>query len=89
MRSRRLLAIGLGAALAAPVAAPSPVGGAPTRVSVESVAWLQSQQQPDGGFELLGVPGFETADAILGLAAWCGMFVFARRGRPVEHDRIA
>ncbi|NLD77834.1 MAG: DUF4214 domain-containing protein [Acidimicrobiales bacterium] len=69
MRSRRLLAIGLGAALAAPVAAPSPVGGAPTRVSVESVAWLQSQQQPDGGFELLGVPGFETADAILGLAA--------------------
>lgn len=27
--------------------------------------------------------------AILGLAAWCGMFVFARRGRPVEQDRIA
>ncbi len=32
------------------------------------IAWLRSQQQPDGGFETEGYPGFETSDAILALA---------------------
>jgi Prenyltransferase and squalene oxidase repeat len=31
-------------------------------------AWLLSKQQPDGGFELAGFPGFETSDAILAVA---------------------
>jgi len=32
------------------------------------ITWLRSQQQPDGGFETEGYPGFETSDAILALA---------------------
>ncbi len=34
-----------------------------------AVAWLDGQQQADGGFEVAGFPGFETSDAILALAA--------------------
>lgn len=30
--------------------------------------WLVTQQQPDGGFEVSGFPGFETPDAILAIA---------------------
>ncbi len=33
-----------------------------------AVAWLKTQQQPDGGFEMAGFPGFETPDAVLALA---------------------
>jgi hypothetical protein len=33
-----------------------------------ATAWLLSQQQPDGGFEVAGFPGFETSDAILAIA---------------------
>ncbi|MDZ4826743.1 MAG: prenyltransferase/squalene oxidase repeat-containing protein [Actinomycetota bacterium] len=29
--------------------------------------WLVTQQQPDGGFEVAGFPGFETSDAIVAL----------------------
>lgn len=32
-----------------------------------AVAWLQTQQQSDGGFETVGFPGFETRDASLAL----------------------
>lgn len=51
---------------------------APTPASVSSVtpaqaasaaaAWLATQQQSDGGFEVAGYPGFETPDAILATA---------------------
>ena len=30
--------------------------------------WLAARQEPDGGFELAGFPGFETPDAILAIA---------------------
>jgi hypothetical protein len=33
-----------------------------------AVSWLEAQQQPDGGFELAGFPGFETRDATLAIA---------------------
>ena len=33
-----------------------------------AVAWLETQQQPDGGFELAAFPGFETRDATLAIA---------------------
>ncbi len=33
-----------------------------------AVAWLSTQQQADGGFEVAGFPGFETPDAVLALA---------------------
>lgn len=36
--------------------------------AARAVAWLASQQQPDGGFELAGFPGFETPDAVLAIA---------------------
>jgi hypothetical protein len=33
-----------------------------------AVTWLESQQLPDGGFELAAFPGFETRDATLAIA---------------------
>jgi len=30
--------------------------------------WIETQQQPDGGFEVAGFPGFETPDAVLAIA---------------------
>ena len=44
-------------------------GNAPVEASADSgVAWLKTQQQPDGGFEVSGFPGFETPDAVLAIA---------------------
>jgi hypothetical protein len=37
--------------------------------AASAVAWLETQQQADGGFEVNGFPGFETPDAIAALAA--------------------
>jgi hypothetical protein len=37
--------------------------------SASAVAWLATQQQTDGGFEVAGFPGFETPDAVAALAA--------------------
>jgi hypothetical protein len=34
----------------------------------KATKWLLTQQQPDGGFEVAGFPGFETPDAILAIA---------------------
>lgn len=34
-----------------------------------AAAWLVTQQQPDGGFDVAMFPGFETADAVLAIAA--------------------
>ncbi len=45
----------------------APASGASAPVT-NGVAWLRSLQQPDGGFETEGFPGFENADAILALA---------------------
>ena len=36
--------------------------------AASGVAWLATQQQADGGFEVAGFAGFETADVILALA---------------------
>jgi Prenyltransferase and squalene oxidase repeat len=36
--------------------------------AASAVAWLKTQQQPDGGFETVGFPGFETRDASLAIA---------------------
>ena len=46
----------------------APTGGAST-AAANAAAWLTTQQQADGGFEVAGYPGFETADAIFALAA--------------------
>lgn len=69
MRSRRLLAIGLGSALLAPAMVPSGAGAVVPPAVADPVSWVEAQQQADGSFELLGVDWFETSDAILGLAA--------------------
>lgn len=76
MRSRTTLLAGtvLAGALLAPLVAPAPLAGAatPTPRSTPAidagVAWLDGQQQADGGFEVGGFPGFETPDAVLALA---------------------
>jgi hypothetical protein len=49
----------------------SPAGAVtpPVAAAADRAAdWLESQQQPDGGFELAGFPGFETSDAVLAIA---------------------
>ena len=38
-------------------------------VTVDAVAWLLTQQQDDGSFEVAGFDGFETPDAVLAIAA--------------------
>ena len=68
-RSRRVIA-SLGAVtllLVIPVAshAATPADQA---VAADAVAWIGTQQQPDGGFEVAGFPGFETRDASLAIA---------------------
>jgi hypothetical protein len=45
----------------------APASGASATVT-NAVTWLRTQQQPDGGFEVAGYPGFETSDAVLALA---------------------
>jgi len=50
-------------------AGPTPAGPTPAQTaSTAAVDWLVSQQQPDGGFELAGFPGFETPDVVLAIA---------------------
>lgn len=45
------------------------VASYPARTAAaRAVAWFAAQQQPDGGFELAGFPGFETPDAVLAIA---------------------
>jgi len=36
--------------------------------AADAVAWLETRQQSDGGFEVAGFPGFETSDAVLAVA---------------------
>jgi len=45
----------------------APASDASTPVT-NAVDWLRTQQQPDGGFEVAGFPGFETPDAVFALA---------------------
>lgn len=40
----------------------------PGQAASKAVDWLATQQQPDGGFEVAGFPGFETPDAVLAIA---------------------
>ena len=48
--------------------APGPVGAADDVGVQRALEWLKGKQQPDGGFETAGFPGFETPDAILAIA---------------------
>jgi len=53
------------AASAFPAGAVDP---AVTAAADRAADWLESEQQPDGGFELAAFPGFETSDAVLAIA---------------------
>lgn len=67
---RRPLFASLAGALAGTlmVASGAPAVAATDPAVVTAVGWIQTQQQPDGGFEVAGFPGFETADAALAIA---------------------
>ena len=82
MSLRRSVALGLGLALLAPLAAPGGAGASPAVDATVAGAetWLLTQQQADGGFEVAGFPGFETPDATLALAA--SLPDRSRRGTP-------
>jgi hypothetical protein len=68
----QVFAVALTAALVTMFLPFSPIGASGSQASVtptqQAVAWLESQQRPDGGFELAGSPGFETPDAVLAIA---------------------
>jgi hypothetical protein len=71
-RTRRVLAgtsalalVILFASSVAPVGAADP---ASESAASAAVAWLKTQQQADGSFEVAGFPGFETRDAALAIA---------------------
>jgi hypothetical protein len=69
-RSSRAFATLVAAALFVftfPASSPA-VDGPTSTTAASSVAWLKTQQLPDGGFEVLGSPGFETRDASLAIA---------------------
>jgi hypothetical protein len=68
---QRIIATAVVMAVMATVAAlgPSgPAGAIADQTSNAAVGWLVDQQQPDGGFEVAGFPGFETPDAVLAIA---------------------
>ncbi|MEX1007974.1 MAG: hypothetical protein WD271_09045 [Acidimicrobiia bacterium] len=76
-RSRRVFACISASALAvlfsssvAPVGAADPASPDPISLgaAASAVAWLKTQQQPDGGFEVAGFGGFETRDVVLAIA---------------------
>lgn len=71
VRTRLFTAAAVGGALLAPlVPLGSPPAGAVSTPALDlAVAWLVDQQQPDGGFETVDFPGFETPDAVFALAA--------------------
>ncbi len=67
MKFKRPLAAAVGFGLLVPLAACYPQE--PDAVKTQTASqWLIGQQQPDGGFEKAGFPGFETADAVFALA---------------------
>ncbi|MGN6692839.1 MAG: prenyltransferase/squalene oxidase repeat-containing protein, partial [Aquihabitans sp.] len=70
MSIRRFAAAGVALALTAPLLGTAPAGAdiAPEVTVTKATAWLATQQQANGGFEVAGTPGFETPDAVLALA---------------------
>jgi len=73
LRTRLLTSAAVLGTLVVPLVPGAPTGAAPTPRSTPAidaaVAWLETQQQADGGFEVGMFPGFETPDAILALAS--------------------
>jgi hypothetical protein len=69
IKIRRSLALGVGVALLAPLALPAAAESPEVVAVAKADGWLRTQQQADGGFEVAGFPGFETADAILAIAS--------------------
>lgn len=72
LRTRLLTSAAVVGSLVVPLVPSAPAGAAPAPVSPEiqaAVDWLTTQQKEDGGFESTTLGGFETPDAILGLAA--------------------
>ena len=73
LRTRLLTSAAVAGTLIVPLVPGAPVGAAPTPRATPAedaaVAWLETQQQADGGFDVSMFPGFETPDAVLALAA--------------------
>jgi len=66
VKIHRSLAVAVGVGLLAPLAPPA---GAESKAVPTPLTRLLTQQQDDGGFEVVGFPGFETSDAVLAIAA--------------------
>ncbi len=72
LRTRLLTSAAVAGSLVLPLVPGAPAGAAPDDVTTpvdEAIAWLTTQQEADGGFEVADSGGFETPDAILAIAA--------------------
>lgn len=70
-RRTRIAAVGTAVVLAASLSACRVTGwgdAAARPVAASATAWIKTQQQADGGFEVAGFPGFETPDAVMAIA---------------------
>lgn len=68
LRTRLLTSAAFAGTLIVPLVPGAPVGAAPDSADA-AVAWLGTQQEADGGFEVANFAGFETPDAIYAIAA--------------------
>jgi hypothetical protein len=69
VRTRLLVSAAVVGSLVAPLVPGAPAGAAPPPELADAVAWLEAQQQADGGFDVAQFPGFETPDAVFALAS--------------------
>lgn len=68
LRTRLLTSAAVVGTLVLPLVPGAPAGAAPASAD-DAVAWLATQQEADGGFEVANFAGFETSDAIYAIAA--------------------
>lgn len=69
LRTRLLTSAAVVGTLVLPLVPTAPAGAAQTDEIADAVAWLEDQQEADGGFEVANFPGFETPDAVFALAS--------------------
>jgi hypothetical protein len=68
LRTRLLTSAAVAGTLVLPLVPGAPAGAAPDSAD-DAVAWIETQQEVDGGFEVANFAGFETSDAIYAIAA--------------------
>jgi len=69
VRTRLLTSAAIAGTLVSSLVPGAPAGALDTPEITKALAWLDTQQQADGGYEVSQFPGFETPDAIFAIAS--------------------